>query len=308
MVAWTAMSLGHAFELRPRSLGQVLDLTFRIYRQKIGLFAPYGIAIGVLLFLVGISWQMVYFSGFEELETGDPTAATLFAMFASIPIMVGGQIVIYAFGMMICNAIVDETVRGNDPSAGGVLRKALRRMPTAIAVMLLVSVVTFLGFLFCVVPGVIVSILLVLSVPSVYLENKGPIAALSRSYELVLTRGPRGGGSETNWVRVLVVIVVTAIVMLALNFVSSIPAAAAQIGGVASGNNPTHTIIGPQFLPLYVAIPLHLLGAVLQGLFVPLFMIPWPLLHYDIRARHEGLDLEWRLERIEADAAAEAAS
>ena len=94
----------------------------------------------------------------------------------------------------------------------------------------------------------------------------------------------------------------------ALNVLSSIPQAIAQAAGVMRGTPTVDTALGPQPMPLSVMLPVYFFGAVVQGVFQPIGVVPWPILYYDVRTRHEGLDLERAIDRLRgADASADGA-
>ena len=63
------------------------------------------------------------------------------------------------------------------------------------------------------------------------------------------------------------------------------------------------TAFGSQFLPLAVLLPLQLLASLIQGTFVAIGIIPWTVVYYDIRTRHEGLDLELQAAALAAEVA-----
>jgi hypothetical protein len=174
-------------------------------------------------------------------------------------------------------------------------------MPQAALTIAITGLAATAGAFLCVFPGIFLAVALALSVPAVYCEKLNGIAAIARSWELVLRRGPGGLTGETNWVRVVVIGFVTLVVVYVLYAIASLPVLAAQGIGQGSGMVPVNTALGPQILPLSLLVPLQLVGAVIQGVFFPIWMIPWPLLYYDIRIRHEGLDLELTLRKMAAE-------
>ena len=126
-----------------------------------------------------------------------------------------------------------------------------------------------------------------------------------RSIDLVLRRGPGGLTPETNWVRVVVMFILTMAVLSSLGSLASVPSMASELIGLAQGRMPQNTLFGPMSAPLSLMIPLYIAAAILQGLYSALGIIPWPLVYYDIRVRHEGFDLERLVERLQTAAPAE---
>ena len=297
------MRTAGTFELRPRRLGEMLDLTFRVYRQRFGLFASLGIVNSVLVFGGTLGWQVLFFASFDFENPENVDLSSFAAAFLSIPLFVLLYSAIYGTVWVTVNAVAEETLLGRKTPLRELLRLSVPRVPAAVVAAIVTSLVIGVGLLFCLIPGIFFWIALSLTIPALYLERRGPFAAISRSWELVLRRGPGGLTADTNWVRVLVIGFVTIVVLYVLITIGSIPVGIAQVVAQASGDTPVNTALGPQFLPLSVLIPLQLVGAVIQGVFMSIGMIPWPLMLYDIRMRHEGLDLELRLGRLTAEGA-----
>lgn len=81
-------------------------------------------------------------------------------------------------------AVVTLLRTGAAPSLRESYGWGLRRWWPLFLCMLLVSLLTAVGFLLLFVPGVIVSLVLAVAVPVVVVENRGPVAALERSAQL----------------------------------------------------------------------------------------------------------------------------
>jgi len=86
-------------------------------------------------------------------------------------------------------AVVDLQ-RAGGSSAGECLARGLKSLPKVFAVSLLQSIVTWVGFILLIVPGVIFSLMSAVCVPAAVVEGLGPVEALKRSYEL--TKGYKG--------------------------------------------------------------------------------------------------------------------
>jgi len=294
------------FGLRPRTIGQLLDLTFRIYRSRFGAFALIGIVVSVVNLLVFTTGQRL-FVGDTTLGSWQPTAPEeawefLGAVYLSLAVTIPLSLFAYAAGAMGITALTEETLFGRTISASQAMSLAWRRVLPAAATSLLVAIAIALAALACCLPAVPVGIMFALALPVVYLERKGPIAAMGRSYELVFNRGERGIAIETNWVRILLVGLLTIVVLYVLNVLASTPALVAGMAAAYRGAEPIQTALGPQFLPLTILIPLQLLASLIQGLFLALGVVPWALMYFDIRTRHEGLDLELAAGALSSDA------
>jgi hypothetical protein len=86
-------------------------------------------------------------------------------------------------------AVVDLQ-RAGGSSAGECLARGLKSLPKVFVVSLLQSVMTWVGFILLIVPGVILSLMFAVCVPAAVVEGLGPVGALKRSHEL--TQGRKG--------------------------------------------------------------------------------------------------------------------
>jgi len=77
-----------------------------------------------------------------------------------------------------------EYMAGRHASIGDALTKALTKAPVVLLIAILMALVTGVGMVLCIVPGVILTCILFVSVPAAVAEDLGPIEALQRSSEL----------------------------------------------------------------------------------------------------------------------------
>ena len=292
------MELSEGQGLRPRTLGEMLDLTFRIYRRGFSLFAPLGVLVTLLGLVVSLVWQAGVFFMVGSTRPELTFDATFLLFLLSFPLLVGATLVIYALGSMAITAATEDLFLGRPARLGASLSKGLRRTLMAAGTSVVCSLLTVIGMLLCCVPGIAALVIWILAVPLVYLEKRSIAGAMSRSWELVLRRGPTGLSIEANWVRIVVVGLVACVVYYLMTLLAQMPILVASVFSLLKSEQPTTTVFGPQLAPLAVLLPLQLLGAAIQGLFLPIMIIPWPLIYFDIRTRHEGLDLEYAASRL----------
>jgi hypothetical protein len=300
------MNAHQGFGLRPRSIGELLDLTFRIFRRRFGTFALFGIAIGVLTTLVGTVLQFLLVSPESWMvDQQDPGEVLAFLLEIYLVLIVVGllNLFLYSFGAVAMTAVAEDALLGRPASAASAVSKSWRRATLAGIAAVMVTICVGLGAFACLVPAIPIMVMLALTVPLVYLERKGPFEAMNRSYQLVFDRGSRALSIEANWVRVLIVGFVTVVVLYVLSFVSNVPLMVASGAAAFRGEAMVPTAFGSQFLPLSVLLPLQLLASLIHGSFVAIGIIPWTIVYYDIRARHEGLDLELQAETLAAGVA-----
>ncbi|MBA3316561.1 MAG: hypothetical protein H0T50_00520 [Gemmatimonadales bacterium] len=241
--------------LRPLSVGEILDVSFTLYRRHfatLGTVAVLCSGLPVLLSLYieasggvlqNMSLTLVYYMVFTVLSS-IATAATVF--------------------------VVSESYLGHPLGAAGALTRATPLLGRLVVCSLLLAVVVGFGFLFFVIPGIVLLSGLLLAFPSLVLESdSSPTGALSRSWSL--TRGSR--------LRMLGLLMT----LVALLYVPII--ALGAIATLVFPSDPAGGRLTPGLLTLAVV-------GVLQMLLYPLLYCVLTVAYYDLRVRKEGFDLE----------------
>ncbi len=244
--------------LRPLSVGEILDVSFTLYRRH---FPPLA---GVALVCSGVP---IVLSMFIEASGG---------MFANVPLVLVYYLVFAALSAIATAAtvfIVSESYLGRPIDARSALRRAAPYIGKILFCSVLTALAVFVGFLFFVIPGIILITGLILAVPALVIESRlSSAAALSRSWEL--TRGSR-------W-RMFGLLLILVILLY-------IPIAA--IGGLLVTFMP-----GTGFLfsrpNAILAVAAAALSGLVQVFIYPLFYCVLTVAYYDLRVRKEGFDLE----------------
>lgn len=162
--------------LRPLSLGEVLDLSFGLYRAKFG-----GLMVVSVVCQIIPSLFRVYFSSTGQMLTN----ISLLLLYYLLAIVLSGV------GVAASTFVVSDAYLGRDISATAALGRAVGLLWRIVATSLMVSLLVGIGFMLLIVPGVILLSGLMLSTIVVVLENPhNSNTALSRSWEL--TKGFRG--------------------------------------------------------------------------------------------------------------------
>ncbi|MGH7498843.1 MAG: glycerophosphoryl diester phosphodiesterase membrane domain-containing protein [Gemmatimonadales bacterium] len=244
--------------LRPLSVGEILDVSFTLYRRHFASLAVVALVcsgIPVLLnmyiaasggMLQNLSLLPVYYVVLVALNS-IATAATVF--------------------------IVSDSYLGRPINAGTALRRAAPLIVRILICSMLTALVVGVGFVLLVIPGIILIAGLILSIPALVIEGKSASAALSRSWEL-------SRGSRWRILGLLLVLVVLLYVpVAAIGAIAAIflPGASTMI--LTTGDT-TATVIA-------VAI-----GGLIQIFVYPLFYCVLTVAYYDLRVRKEGFDLE----------------
>jgi uncharacterized membrane protein len=244
--------------LRPLSVGEILDVSFTLYRRH---FVPIA---KVALVCSGIP---VLLSLFLDASGG---------MLANLPLALVYYLVFAALSAVATGAtvfIVSESYLGGELEAGPALARAAPLMWRLIVCSILIALIVFVGFLMFFFPGIILMCGLMLAFPAMVLEpGSTPTASLARSWQL--TRGSR-------W-RMLGLLL-TLLVLLYVPIVA--------IGGVLSLLTPSGAITPARSAFRIGLIPLAAMGVV-QIFVYPLFYCVLTVAYYDLRVRKEGFDLE----------------
>jgi|SRR5579862_557562 len=268
---------------RQLSVGEVLDLTFHIYRVTVIrclLLAGFGVIVGQLANFYNVFTHRTPLAGtpaWDQLvaQMRDPTMWGLYVIGAVL------TAIFYAAVLLRQSAII------SDGAVGSEVGTALRRLPALIGLGILIGLCALL----CVLPTLITSgaaralLALVALVALCYgsvavscsptvllIEDKGPAASLARSGRL--TTG--------NFWRLSVIYTVALIVLLVLYLVS------AAVAGFLAG------VLGRGDLAMVTAFA-EVVGVALGALVTPFYGALALAVLADLKVRKEGADLEQRI-------------
>jgi len=166
------------------TVGSMLSLTFKLFSQH---FVQLSL-IGMVAFL-----PLALMTAATELMANAPSQGVVI-LFAG---MLGMLITLPAGYAAVLNAVF-QAAQGRPIDVGQCLATGFRKLPRTLGVMFLATLLTFLGFIALVIPGIIAYLAFFLSVPVVAVEDVTVVGALNRSSELI--RGFRGVALGTNFV------------------------------------------------------------------------------------------------------------
>jgi hypothetical protein len=246
--------------LPPRTLGEILSAAFDIYRQNaaqlLEIVAVVVIPLSVISYLVsrvalGVKTRTEILGG-QTVKVAEPRSFWIFVLGALIAAAIA----------IITTAILEAAIlRGASQATIGdpvdiraSYRWGLQRFGSVLLVSILVGLAVAVGFLFLVIPGIILLVLFAVSVPAVVVENARGIDAMKRSWNLTIR----------HFWHVLAVILVAAII-------------AAVIGGVITALAGSSRVLGVIF------------GAIGQIIVAPFSALVTVLLYLDLRSRTENL-------------------
>lgn len=305
-----------AMDLRPLSLGELLDRTFTVYRNHFWLFVGIMALPEAVLVIFGI-WYAALLRPFALFPgSGNPaqTAAQIQQMFGTIFISVGllfvAFYVAYTIGLGATTIAVSDVYLGRPATIGSSYRKVKGRMLGLLGLSLLIIILFCLSYVGAIllavilvaVPALITPVLGVLGgivgaglgiafvvwlflgftvvAPSYLLEHSGIIRALTRSIELV--RGNRG--------RAFVVLILMVLVKIIVTYAFQMPFLIATLIALGKG----------QIVPLWVTGLSGVVGGAGSAMTSPLLMIALALFYYDVRVRKEAFDLQVMVANLDA--------
>jgi hypothetical protein len=265
-------------DLRPMSIGEVLDRTFSLYKSHFWLFAGIMALPFLVLFVVN-----VVVAGLQAARAGivqvsnSPHAAGPVSP-GLIEGAVGGAILVGLLYFVLIGAAqaatifaVSDLYLGRAASVRGSFRRVRGHVLRVLGVLFLTSLVVGVGFILLIIPGIILLCRTGVAVPASMLEDEGPVVSISRSMEL--TKG----------------YALQMFLIFLLAWVLSIVAAAVF-------QFPFTLLMGTAAKPHAVSLALVVIqdfsSFVSQVLVGPVATIAFSLMYYNLRVRKEAFDLQ----------------
>jgi len=259
--------------LRPLSTAELLDRTFSLYRNHFLLFV--GIFALPRLLVLGLQ--------FWELVDQKPYARTpnlLASLSWTAAIMVVGMVL--AAASQAATVIAVSELHLDRPAS---VMDSFSRVKGHLFGVIVISIIVVLGvgvgMLAFLVPGVLLAIIWSLAVPAKVLENKGALAALSRSVDLV----------KGDWGRVFVIYLLVLVLSIGVPLLFGVPILVATYMSAKAGMK--NAVLGWQIASLVASfVAVSLVGAV--------GTIAFSLVYYDERVRKEAFDLQLMMSTIDS--------
>ncbi|MFZ3266257.1 MAG: glycerophosphoryl diester phosphodiesterase membrane domain-containing protein [Terriglobales bacterium] len=260
-------------DLRPLTLGELLDRCFFLYRKNFLLFS----GIMALPYLVLLAFQLAGI-GFQTWRSTAGVAVSVLWTLATLVLTLGVTAASQgATVIAVSHLHLDQPTSIMESFAG-----IKGRILYLALIMIGYGIGVGVGFVLLIVPGIILALMWALTIPVAVLEDKGLRDSVNRSAEL--TKGSRG--------RVFVVYLLFLVLTYAVIMVWELPILA--VVGVTARSHPG---VG---VPLWALIALQVGTFVSQCLVGPLMTIGLSLLYYDQRVRKEGFDLQHMMATLDA--------
>jgi hypothetical protein len=258
--------------LRPLSLGEILDRTFALYRQNFLLFfgitaVPYTLNLALSLF------QVWYFG--NSSEKGVQALTAMFTgprlFFTLLSMIVGCMVYIFSEGGTIL--AVTQLYLGRQTSMSTALRGVWDEFGTLFGVVMLNGLAVGVGSIFLIFPGIYLLCRLLVCLPVALVEKLGASQSLSRSFQLTRDNAGRA-------------------FMILLVFFAVSLAGGAMSGVVLIPLTLTHR--DPSELRVVYSASI-VLQTVVSSLVAPVLLIASSVFYFDLRIRKEAFDLQFMM-------------
>ncbi|GJM43280.1 MAG: hypothetical protein DHS20C21_01220 [Gemmatimonadota bacterium] len=268
--------------MRPRAFFEILDGSLRHYRARfVPLLIPY-LPQAALILLLGLLVAMMQGSMLTDPDVIDPASALgLFGVFGIFWFLYS---IAYLLGFCASVFLVASQIDGEEIQPGQAWRLASGRFWPIIGTALLTTLAVGFGYLVLIIPGILLSVRLMLVFQSLLLDEVAPGDALSRSWELTRGHFWRACGF------LLFLTILTMIMSGPSQITSMIPWVFLNDEGEIANR-----------VGFYGAMAIsQLLAAGVNLLVAPLTTLVFTHLYVDLRVRREGMDFDGRLRELDA--------
>jgi hypothetical protein len=270
----------NTFDLRPLSLGEILDRTFTLYRSYFLLFVGISAIPRVLLLILNLAQVFVLIPmGIPMGGMGGrtPPAAPeamlkifgVIMVISTLAFVVGLLVIILSQGATII--AVSEIYLGRSITIADSFRKVRGEFGALLGLLILNFLAIMAGFIFLIIPGIYVMCRLMVCVPAMLSENLGPVESMERSFAL----------TKDNAGRAFLILVLYFALVLGAGMLFAAPF---QIGVLFSKNSPG-------LMTFWLAMT-QVGGFIANVLVTPVVTIASAVFYYDLRVRKEAFDLQ----------------
>jgi hypothetical protein len=252
-------------DLRPLTIGEILDRMFTLYRRHFVLFT----GIATLPQIVSLAFNL---------------GRTFFLNNPGTPRIIPGLTIVVVFFVSMVTTLfaqaatilaVSDLYLSRPVTISDCLRRAWAEIGTVLAVGILNFLAVAAGFIALIIPGIYVMCRLSVSVPAALIEQRSAQEALSRSWNL----------TKDNAGRAFVLFLLYLAISMAGGMLIGVPFAVATM---VYKNNPGT-------LREVVALS-QVANALLNIVLVPILLIATSVFYFDLRVRKEAFDLQFMMD------------
>jgi hypothetical protein len=273
-------------DLRPLSLGELLDRTFFLYRRHFLLFVGISAIPYSFFFIANLATVLIpaiarHANSGQIQSTGIWVVAASTGALRLLALLVGSIAFLYTVGATV--HAVSEIYAGHATGIRDSLGSVRGKSGTIFGVMFLSGLLMIAGLIAFVIPLFYIMCRLSVAIPSAVLEDLGPAESIRRSF--ALTRSFAG--------RAFMIYLLYFAMVFGIIAVFQFPFAMLL---VMNAKQPQLVIMWTIFMQLG-----NFIGS---SLVAPVSMIGFAIFYFDLRVRKEAFDLQRMMNAIGADPAA----
>jgi hypothetical protein len=263
-------------DLRPMSIGEVLDRTFNLYKNNFWLFTGITALPSLVLLVIRVSTAAVQTAqvAHTRVPAGSvPPSPT--AILSGVAAGIGfGLLYLLLLGYAQAATVfaVSDLYLGRRASVKESYARVGAKALRVVLILILVFLVAMVGFLFLIIPGIFLMCRTAVSVPASMLEDSNSVRSIERSMELTK------GYAMQVFLIFLLVLSMSYVVTIIFQFPFMILAFAAM---------RAH-----QALSFGVTFLMHLSAFISEVLIGPIGTIAFSLMYYNLRVRKEAFDIQ----------------
>jgi hypothetical protein len=261
-------------DLRPMTIGEVLDRTFKLYTSQFWLFTGIMSLPFLVLFVFNVLVGLASTTQAAAVRAGSsPMSFSPAALIAGI----GGGFLLLILTFILTGAgqaatifAVSDIYLGRSAGIRSSFQQVRGHVAQALGAILLTGLAIFAGFILLIIPGIYLMCKTAVTVPAAMLEDEGPGTAMSRSMDL-----SKGFVMQIFLIFLLcwtLAIGASVVFQLPFTYLAATPR--------------------PHVLPIGLIILQDAGGFIAQVLVAPIQTIAFSLMYYNLRVRKEGFDLE----------------
>jgi hypothetical protein len=252
-------------DLRPLSMGEILDRTFSLYRRYFVLFVGISAIPQILVLALRLAQILLL----------PPTYSSLSSTIWLGLVILVASLVAYLLSQGGTVLAVSELYLGRPTTIGESLRRVWNEIGSIFGVVFLNSLVIGVGLILFIVPGIYLACRLLVCVPAAMIEKRGARESLERSFDL----------TRDNAVRSFLILLLSVVLSWAAQMLLSAPFT------LMIALNRT------DFAMLRIWMACSQIGASLGSILIgPILLIATSVYYYDLRVRKEAFDLQIMLD------------
>jgi hypothetical protein len=259
-------------DLRPMTLGEVLDRTFNLYKNHFWLFAGIMALPNLVTLVINVGGAALGAGKSASFQAAQPSAGVLAGgITGGLLVLV---LILFLAGAAQAATIfaVSDLYLGRNTSVRESYRRAGRKAFRVIVILILTGLAVGVGFILLIIPGIILLCRTAVAVPASMLEDTKAITSIERSLEL--TKGFA--------LKILLIFILVLIMSLVVTGIFQAPAYFLTFNAISKH----------QQLSFGAQVYSHLAAFFSQVLVGPIGTIAFSLMYYNLRVRKEGFDIQ----------------